>query len=126
MDDYTLLDSRFQFVGGMLALDLVNTEVVVRGKPYDLLATPEDLADWWADVLRIRGDVGYSGMPLLDDALLEMVKRLRGALRRIFTAVIEGETPQEADLRILNRLLESGFLAVRPDDSGNLAAAYET
>jgi predicted RNA-binding Zn ribbon-like protein len=126
MDDYNLLDSRFQFVGGLLALDLVNTEVVMRGKPHDLLATPDDLADWWTDVLRIRGDVQYAGMPYFDGGLLEMVKQLRGALRRIFTSIIEDRTPDEADLRLLNRVLESGFLAVRPDAAGHLAAAYET
>ncbi len=37
----------YLFLSGVLALDLVNTEVVVRGKRYDLFATPEDVADWW-------------------------------------------------------------------------------
>ena len=34
----------YLFLSGVLALDLVNTEVIVRGKRYDLFATPEDVA----------------------------------------------------------------------------------
>jgi predicted RNA-binding Zn ribbon-like protein len=36
--------SQFFFVGNVLALDLLNTEAVIRGKKRDLLSSPEDLA----------------------------------------------------------------------------------
>ena len=32
---------------GALALDLINTEVMDRGKPRDTLPSPEALARWW-------------------------------------------------------------------------------
>src|SRR5690349_7942171 len=41
--------SSFQFVGDVLALDLVNTEVVVRRRPIDLLAVPGAYTAWWSE-----------------------------------------------------------------------------
>jgi len=37
----------FPFLGNNLALDLVNTEIVARGKKVDLLVTPQDVVLWW-------------------------------------------------------------------------------
>ena len=48
----------YLFLSGVLALDLVNTEVVVRGKRYDLFATPEDVAEWWQQALTHHPDEG--------------------------------------------------------------------
>src|SRR6187399_2934541 len=50
-------EDTFVFVGEVLALDLVNTEVVVRGKPRDLLATPEDVGQWWRAAQRYYPDM---------------------------------------------------------------------
>ena len=36
----------FPFLGEVLALDLVNTEILVRGKRFEFLTTPEDAARW--------------------------------------------------------------------------------
>ncbi len=37
----------FAFVGMIPALDLINTEPLVRGTREDLLRTPDHLAEWW-------------------------------------------------------------------------------
>ncbi|HEV2460802.1 MAG TPA: ABATE domain-containing protein, partial [Ktedonobacterales bacterium] len=34
---------------GSLALELINTKVMERGKKRDLLTSPDALARWWAD-----------------------------------------------------------------------------
>src|SRR5262245_23166475 len=39
----------FEFVGEVLAIDLVNTEVVVRRRPFDLLAPPGTYVAWWGE-----------------------------------------------------------------------------
>jgi hypothetical protein len=38
---------------GSLALELINTEVMERGKRHDVLTTPEVLARWWAEVCEL-------------------------------------------------------------------------
>src|SRR5581483_1663163 len=42
-------ESPFLFRGEALALDLVNTEAMKRGKRRDLLETPQDVARWWQE-----------------------------------------------------------------------------
>src|SRR5690348_2747623 len=79
----------YLFLGGVLALDLVNTEVIVRGKRYDLFASPEDVAVWWRqarthypDVEHVRVD---SDTVIWNTQLLERIKRLRAAIRTLCT-----------------------------------------
>ena len=45
-------DEGFVFVGQALALDLVNTEVVIRGRPRDLLEREDDVWRWWETAQR--------------------------------------------------------------------------
>src|SRR5689334_3536936 len=83
----------FTFAGEILALDLVNTVVVVRGKQRDLLQTPEDLAHWWEAAQRRHPamDRVQGAAPVYDVTLLTSLKTLRDALRPIFTGVITGQ-----------------------------------
>src|SRR5262245_42096196 len=93
----------FAFVGDALALDLINTDVVIRRRPLDLLAAPGAYAAWWhAAAERYPEVVGR--LPATDAAanpdLLPAVLELRGALRAIFGAVAVGRTPPNADLSV--------------------------
>ncbi|MGH2615245.1 MAG: CGNR zinc finger domain-containing protein [Thermomicrobiales bacterium] len=112
----------FVFVGESLALDLVNTAIVARGKPRDLLATPADLAAWWRHALTHYPDIALvPGIPhsaMDDPALLAPAKALRAALRAIFEADIAGAPVAASDLEILNRILRSGYeaIAIEPGD----------
>src|SRR3954451_9522967 len=79
----------YMFLSGVLALDLVNTEVVVRGKRRDLFATPENVANWWPQALthhpdgeKIKADMDAI---VWSDQLLERIKRLRAAIRTLCT-----------------------------------------
>jgi predicted RNA-binding Zn ribbon-like protein len=111
----------FTFLGESLALDLVNTEIVARGLPRDLLATPSDLAAWWREASASHPQEGLepeiSG-ELLDDAVLIRVRTFRAALRAIFSAAIEARSPDTADLEVLNRVLRAGYVVVAFDDTG--------
>ena len=96
-------EETFLFLGDVLALDLVNTEVVVRGKPRDLLATPEDVGQWWHAAQRSYPDrdvVQASGVARFDLAALLALKELRTALRGIFGALADGTTPASADIDV--------------------------
>lgn len=123
-------EDTFPFVGGALALDLVNTEVVVRGKPRDLLAAPGDVARWW-QAARSRypaADRVTAGDATLvyDEALLAALTRLRGAVRRIVTAMVAGCAPAPDDVATLNAVLRTGYhsLDVAPD--GHVLPTYRT
>src|SRR5262245_64916883 len=86
-------EDAFLFIGDVLALDLVNTEVMVRGKPRDLLATPEDVGRWWHAAQRYYPTmdvVQATDVAHVNTAALVALKELRRALRGIFGALADG------------------------------------
>jgi predicted RNA-binding Zn ribbon-like protein len=110
----------FVFRGGVLALELVNTEIAVRGKPVDLLATTEDLGRWWTVCRERYPAKAGEAMEEATPALLEAVQELRGALRRTCDAVtqhVPGATPALAPI---NRALG----IAHPVLSGDLQQTY--
>jgi len=121
-------EETFLFLGDVLALDLVNTEVVVRGKPRDLLATPEDVGQWWQAAQRSYPDrdvVQASGVARFDRAALLALKELRTALRGIFGALADGTTPASAGIDVVNSVLHTGAHALMLTSSGAVQAGYQ-
>jgi predicted RNA-binding Zn ribbon-like protein len=124
-------DESFYFVGEYLALDLVNTEAVLRGKQHDLLVTPEDVRRWWQEAcrhqmymedVRAEGD----GEPVFDAALFDALKTLRAVLRHIFSACVEGAPPPQADLHVLNDVLQMGYHWLEYTQDGSIQDVYRT
>jgi predicted RNA-binding Zn ribbon-like protein len=121
-------EETFLFIGDVLALDLVNTEVVVRGKPRDLLATPEDVGQWWRAAQRVYPDmdaVQASSVVPFDTAALAALKGLRTALRGIFGALADGTTPASADINVVNSVLHTGVHALILTVSGAVEPVYQ-
>lgn len=104
----------FIFVGEALALDFVNTLVIMRGKPCDLLQTPDDLMGWWEDASRHYPEMErVRDAPKAEpDALLKLAKELRDNLRSLFISAIEKRQPDEASIHALNRVLQMGHPAL--------------
>jgi predicted RNA-binding Zn ribbon-like protein len=119
-------DDPFVFVGEALALDLVNTEVVVRGKRRDLLDTPAAVAAWWHTARRhYPHDLPVSGAALADDvALHRAIIQLRAALRGLFSALADGVTPAPEHLAVLNAVLNAGYPALVSHPDGTLGLTY--
>jgi predicted RNA-binding Zn ribbon-like protein len=124
-------DGPFIFWGENLALDLVNTEVVVRGKRQDLLAHPQDARQWWRaaqkhqrdhDVVRAENE-GQIGN---DETLLSALKSLRAALRAIFSALVEERSPEKKDIDVLNEVLKTGYASLDLTEQGELVSIYRT
>lgn len=118
--------SKFLFLSGRLALDLVNTEVVVRGKRGDLLGSPQDLANWWEDARQHYSEsfVVENGQLEFDNELLAEIKLLRGDLRRIF-AKLAGKLPlNDADFTELNRRLALGYQTLTVTPEGKPSGQY--
>ena len=100
------------FLSGSLALDLVNTEMVVRGKKRDVLSSPDALSHWWQEALahhseRVRVE-GEEQPVSWTPELLEEVKRVRQALRTLCTHLIEEQVATAEDLEALNQILSLG------------------
>lgn len=94
----------FVLIGGSLAVDFVNTELVERGARQDLLATDADLVRW------ARG-AGLAVTSAIRSArqtpLVASARTLRAALRALFDARAARRPPSSAQLAVLNRYLES-------------------
>lgn len=113
--------SGFPFVGESLALDLVNTQIVVRGRPRDLLAAPADFAAWReaASASDPQHALSMRGLDLPEDeTVLARVKAFRAALREIFDALVSGKSSADVDLAPLNHVLRAGYLAIETDANG--------
>jgi predicted RNA-binding Zn ribbon-like protein len=120
----------FPFLGGSLALDLLNTEAVLRNKKYELLPSSEELACWWREALvhhpehaRVEGDEHEICWTM---ELLDEVKRARQELRSLYTHLTERQTVLEGDLEALNQMLALGYQSLRQDGSGKIVTIYRT
>jgi predicted RNA-binding Zn ribbon-like protein len=119
----------FLFVGESLALDFVNTAIVVRGQPRDLLAAPADLAAWLdaaATIDSASGSATNGHALVVDEVILSRAKAFRASLRGLFTAVIAGGSIAAVDLDALNHVLRTGFLTVDVDGNGQLLQAWRS
>jgi predicted RNA-binding Zn ribbon-like protein len=120
--------SKFFFVGNVLALDLLNTEAVIRGKKRDLLSSPEDLAAWWQEALSLstEQDVveGAANAASWTNELLEAIKKLRTALRNVVISLIEERPINTGDLAELNHLLHMGYQSLEMTPEGELEPRY--
>ena len=110
----------FDFLGGRLAIDFVNT---VSGKR--LLAPIERFNDY-GDVLSWAEQIGVTSAartktlrriarehPRQAEAALARAKELRETLFRIFSAIAEHEQANSADLELFNRELAEAFSHLR-------------
>lgn len=98
----------FFFVGGSPALDFVNTEIVARGEPRDLLSDEEALIQWFqesglANENRVRAM--RAAPSRVRGEWLADARRLRGDLRKTFLHLAAGGRLRATDLRPLDEIL---------------------
>ena len=120
----------YMFLSGVLALDLVNTEVVVRGKRRDLFATTEDVANWWPQALthhpegeKIKADMDAI---VWSDQLLERITQLRAAIRTLCTNLLEQQPVDREALTTLNTILAMGYPALEAAPGQEMVPIYRT
>lgn len=115
------MSAPFVFIGENLALDFVNTEIMVRNQPRDLLASPTDLQQW-----KFAAQDYHPGLGAIDfdDPVFERAIILRGAMRRILMAVIKSEMQPSADMETLNQILAAGHLHLEPTGIGQFSQRY--
>jgi predicted RNA-binding Zn ribbon-like protein len=113
-------------VWGGLALDLINTEMLSRGKKHDALSTPAALAYWWGDACRQYPDEcvveGAREPTTWTREMLDAVKALRTALRALLAQVVEQHAIVEEDLKPVNDILAQGYSALARTTQGGVRA----
>lgn len=116
------------FLSGSLALDLVNTEMVVRRKKRDVLSSPDDLAQWWQEALAHHPDhekIADDGTPIIwTSELLEEVKRFRQSLRSLCSGLVDDPPTAPPDLTVLNQALALGYQSAQATPQGEIIAVY--
>jgi predicted RNA-binding Zn ribbon-like protein len=111
---------------GALALELINTQTLDRGKQHDALSSPEALARWWAEVCTHYPDqcviAGAEAPTVWTSELFAAVKALRMALRTLLKHVVERQAIEEEDLQPVNAILTLAYTALERTGEGNIKA----
>lgn len=99
----------FLFVGNHVALDFVNTQMIVKGKLTDLLETFEDLVSWlvqaklWSKAESERVSSRFN--PEQTTSLLEQGKRFRAALRVMAERITTRKPITDSAVADINHIL---------------------
>jgi predicted RNA-binding Zn ribbon-like protein len=92
-------------LGEPLAIEFANTHYAVRGQPREGIGTPAHLVGWLRDNAGALGfaadDAELTGR--IDSADVAEFRALRTAIRAIARAIVEQQTPNPHDVRMLNR-----------------------
>ena len=106
---------KFLFVGNHPCLDFINTQMIVKGEPTDLLGGFEDLISWLlqarvlaktqADV--VRAELSHDQM----SSLLEQAKSFRATLRGLAERLVASKPVPDSTIITINRFLSqrSGY-----------------
>ncbi|HEY6541600.1 MAG TPA: ABATE domain-containing protein [Ktedonobacteraceae bacterium] len=107
-------------------MDLINTEVMDRGKRHDLLPSPDALARWWEEACQQYPDecvIEGAGKPVTwTSELFEAIKALRMTLRTLITQVVEQQAVEEENLKPVNEVLAQGYSTLERTEQGNVKA----
>lgn len=100
---------RFLFVGNHPCLDLINTQLIVKGEPRDLLESVDDLSLWLRQAKLLTASHAKLDKVYLHDeeaaSLLERAKTLRATLRIVAERVAVGRAVPDSAIDVTNQLL---------------------
>jgi predicted RNA-binding Zn ribbon-like protein len=117
------------FLSGSLALDLVNTEMIVRGKKRDILSSPEALSRWWREAIAHRTEYKHIAVeePAINwtSELLDEVKKVRQMLRALCTQLVEEQVVASENLEKLNFLLSLGYQSLQQTEQGTIILIHQ-
>lgn len=99
----------FLFLGNHPCPDFVNTQMIVRGKPTDLLETFEDLVQWLVQVKMLDARAGETAITSWEVAVRERcfdeAITFRRTLRTMVEHIVAGRLIPGATVAAINRLL---------------------
>src|SRR5690242_8932056 len=99
------MSGKFYFVANNLALDFINTLIVDdKGKPFELLNSPDDLREWFSAALhdntKKSADADFTGAETFEQAL-----NLRSELKKMANALSEHRAVPKSALGAINDFL---------------------
>lgn len=105
-------DAAFLFVGNAKCLDFVNTELIVKGRPVDLLKNFDDLVSWLVeaqaiDAAEAREAVRQWGGRPEGKRVFEEGRAFRAVLRTMVERIVNGKPVQSPALDAINKLLQN-------------------
>jgi len=104
---------KFIFVGNHPCLDFINTEMIVNGKPTDVLESFDDLVSWLVQVnLLTKAQADVAGAELNhkeSTSLLEQAKTFRATLRELAARIVARKPIPTSIITVINQ-----FLSQRP------------
>ena len=100
----------FLFVGNQLCLDFINTQLVLNGRPVDLLATFSDLVTWLVQVDRLTEEEAKKldrqwGRQVKGTQILEQARAFRVTLREMVERIAGGGPVPQAAIEAINDML---------------------
>jgi len=105
--------SKFLFVGNHPCLDFINTQMIVNGKPTDVLESFDDFISWLiqADLLtKVQADAARAELNHKESILLlEQAKRFRTTLRELAARIVACKPIPTSIVTVINQ-----FLSQRP------------
>ena len=100
----------FLFVGNQVCLDFINTQVVLNGRPVDLLATFSDLVTWLVQVHLLTEEEAKKierqwGKQVEEAQTLEQARAFRVTLREMVKRIAAGRPVPQAAIEAINGML---------------------
>jgi len=100
---------RFLFVGNHPCLDLINTQLIAKGEPRDLLESVDDLSLWLRQAKLLTASQAKIAKVHLHNeeaaSLLERAKTLRATFRIVAERVVAGKAVPDSAIDATNQLL---------------------
>lgn len=103
-------DKTFLFVGNHLCLDFINTQMIMQGRPTDLLDDFSDLVAWLVqagvlDKTEEREAMKTWGSQREGEHTFEEARTFRGILREMTERIVAGKPVPQPAVEAINRLL---------------------
>ncbi len=118
-------NKKFPLLSGNLSLDLVNTEIVRRGKKQELLQTTNDLMDWIYAINEQKAFPFYDEILSLQEKhreqVLAAILHLRIVLRDNFEKIADGEPINQAFISFLEEKIKNAPITYRMTNGRLLA-----
>ena len=100
---------KFLFVGNHPCLDFINTQMIVKGVPTDVLESFEDLVSWLVQAKLLTHSQAHAAGAELNrketNSLLEQAKTFRGTLRDLAERIVAHKPIPDSTITAINQLL---------------------
>jgi predicted RNA-binding Zn ribbon-like protein len=107
-----LSEPKFIFVGNHRCLDFINTQIIEKGRPVDLLGDFSDLVEWLAKAQIVNSIEAKEALKYWDGQsegryTFEKAIAFRAVLREMVERIVKGRLVQQSTIDEINKLLSS-------------------